>query len=101
MNEKLLVNGKPIDYSPLPDYMRDGMRLYMEHGIEPGGFLTAVLCNDLMTAAGAADSTNRHLLFEYTSWLYNRAPPSSYGSSKRVKAWIESYAAQRERRATR
>lgn len=96
MDKILLVDGEPIDYSPLPDYMRDGMRLYLEHGIEPGSFLTAVLSNDLMAAAGAADSKNRHLLFGYAQWLYNHAPHGSFGSRESVKAWIEARALERQ-----
>ena len=43
-----------IDYSSLPDYMQSGVQYYIEHGYEPGGFLTAVICNDLANAVGKA-----------------------------------------------
>ena len=86
--QAILVNGEPIDYSPLPEHMQDGMRRYMESGIEPGSFLYAVLSNNLMDAFGRADSINRHHLREYCEWLYNYAPRGSFGSQERVKAWI-------------
>lgn len=87
----LLVNGKEIDYTELPPHMRDGMRLYMEHGIHPGSFLTAILCNDLLEAAVRADDVNKHLLFEYVQWLYNHAPAGSWGSEENYLRWIKSY----------
>ena len=49
-----------IDYDAVPvDYMAAGMRRYIEYGIAPGSFMTAILCNDLMEAAQRADDTNR------------------------------------------
>lgn len=88
MNLYETVNGRPIDYSGLPEHMQGAMRLYMERGIEPGSFLLAVLSNDLMGAIGRADSINKHRLNEYAMWLYNDAPSASFGSPEKVKQWI-------------
>lgn len=88
--KELIVNGRPIDYSDLPDHMQDAMRLYMERGIEPGSFLMAVLCNDLMGAVSRADHINASRLKDYAAWLYNNAPPQSFGSREKVGRWIES-----------
>ena len=88
---ELLVNGRPVDYGSCPvSYMADGLRLYFEHGILPGSFMTAVLSNDLMDACGMADSTNRHNIFEWAAWLYNYAPSGSFGSREAVESWIKS-----------
>lgn len=65
------------------------MKLYIENGIEPGSFLTAVLENDLMEAFGRADDINRERLFDYCSFLYNEAPPACFGSKEKVKLWIK------------
>lgn len=73
-----------------PANMRGGMRRYLEHGIPPGGYLTAVLCNDLMDAMGRADLTSRATMFELTSYLYNDTPMNCRGSKERVKEWCES-----------
>lgn len=87
---ELLVNGKPIQYDRVPvDYMADGLRLYFEHGIEPGDFMLCVLANDLMGACGHADLNNQRALWNWAAWLYNYAPVGSYGSRERVYAWIE------------
>lgn len=90
MTIPVLVNGAEIDYSPLPEYMRPGFKLYFDHGILPGGFGYAVLCNDLMGALGKADSENINRLKDYGFFLYNNAPSGSYGSKEKVHAWCQS-----------
>lgn len=74
----------------IPEHMHGGMLRYIEKGIRPGDFLTAVLSNDLFGAVGRVDTTNRHRLFDYTTYLYNYAPGSCWGSGEAVKAWVES-----------
>jgi hypothetical protein len=64
------------------------LRIYIDHKIEPGGFLTAVLCNDLTEATGRADVYNRRKLFEYIQFLYNDAPGDCWGSREKVSAWL-------------
>ena len=76
------------DKIPVPR-MVGSMRRYLEHGILPGHFLTAVLSNDLIEACGRADDENRAALFEWCRWLVNEAPPGSYGSPEYVKTWLE------------
>lgn len=83
-----------IDYSALPEHMQEAMQLYMERGILPGSFLTAVLENNLMEACGRADDINRGALFTYCSFLYNDVDLRSYGSPEKVKAWSESKQAE-------
>lgn len=73
--------------SILPGHMRNGMKLWIEHGIPAGSFLNAVLSNDLMTALGKADDFNRDRLFDYGIYLYNYAPSRCYGSPEKVAAW--------------
>lgn len=78
-----------IDYSQLPEHMRDGMRLHVEEGGTTGHFLTAVLENDLAEASLRADDVNRTNLHRYVSFLYWQAPQSCWGSPEKVKAWQE------------
>jgi len=73
----------------LPEHMREGMAAYIEHGIEPGGFLTSVLANDLMEAIGRADIINRHRLYDYCNFIYNYVPLDCHGSYKKVDAWVK------------
>lgn len=74
--------------SLLPPHMRGAMQRYIENGIAPGSFLTAVLCNDLMGALGKADDENRHVLHSYGTYLYSYAPGGCHGSPDLVKEWV-------------
>ena len=89
-----MVAVKEINYSGLPEHCRAGMKRYIEEGIKPGNFLSAVLENDLMEALGRADVINRARIFDYALFLYNEAPRASYGSPKIVAAWIEANGAR-------
>lgn len=84
-----------IDYSILPEHCRGGMRRYVEDGLMPGDFLTAVLENNLVEAFARADDINIHRLFDYANFLYNELPISAWGSPEKVERWA---ARQREKR---
>lgn len=73
----------------VPDYMVDGFIRWLDKGIYPGGFLRAVLENDLASATAHADSLNIHLLRNYAGFLYGYMPPDSWGSAAKVLAWHE------------
>lgn len=73
--------------SAIPHYMHGAIVRWIEDGIPPGDFLTAILSNNLRGACERADDTNRHFLFEYVFWFYNDAPSLCWGSSERVLAW--------------
>jgi hypothetical protein len=75
-------------YDRLPSHMREAAQLYIEHGVEPGSFLRAVLENNLCEAASRADATNLIFLHDYAWWLYNDIPASAWGSPAKVSAWI-------------
>lgn len=64
------------------------LREYADERIPPGGFIYAVLTNDLMGAFGKADVQNRLSLFEICSYVYNEMPARCYGSKKIVAEWL-------------
>lgn len=64
---------------------------YIDAGVPCGGFLTAVLCNDLKESFGRADDFNRDHLFDIVQFLYNKAPAPCWGSPDKVKAWVEKH----------
>ena len=72
----------------IPARMMGGMQRYFEHGLSPGSFLMAVLCNDLVGAAYAADDENLSALPAYAAYLYNEAPSGSWGSRTAVTHWM-------------
>ena len=77
-----------INYDGLPESLHGGMRRYIEDHIETGGFLRAVLSNDLRLALVFADSDNLRDLYAIVSWVYNEAPGNCWGSPAKVAAWI-------------
>lgn len=83
-----------IDYQILPNYLRGGLRRYIEQGIKPGGFLTAVLENDLKEAVGRNSGTTE-TLDQICSFLYNEAPGNCHGSKAIVEKWITDHAKAR------
>ena len=70
-----------IDYSKLPEHMREGARAYIEQGHEPGGFLQAVFSNDFVRA----DQINGENLHNWASF----APRRCWGSREAINNWIE------------
>lgn len=74
----------------LPDHMKKAVKNYLEEGIPPGHFLTAVLCNDLKEAIARADDINILALPNIVSWFYNNAPKACWGSEDNFNSWIES-----------
>lgn len=76
-----------IDYECLPLHMRDGAKLYIERGVEPGCFLLAVLENDLLGAITRADQYNSAKLSDYGNFLLT-IPMAAKGSHEAVNKWI-------------
>lgn len=77
-----------INYQKAPNNLGDHLKLYIEHHIPMGGFMNAVLENDLLEAYFRADDINRRLIFEIVSWLYSQAPVECWGSAKKVSEWL-------------
>lgn len=77
--------------------MLGAIRGYVEHGYIVGGFLTAVLENDLSRAVTRADAQNLRNLPAYVMYLNSHVPASCWGSKEKVAAWIKKHADDRER----
>ena len=76
----------------IPGYMQGGLIRYFNDRLPPGGFLTAVLENDLMGAFAHADDTNKRRMRSYVMWLYNEVPGrpnGGWGSPEAVKKWLD------------
>lgn len=73
----------------IPPKTLKAIRNYVEHGVRPGDFLCAVLCNDLFKAIMAADAENREALDEIVHELYWNVPGDCWGSPEAVAAWLK------------
>lgn len=72
----------------IPARMIGGIMRYLEDGILPGGFLQAILKNDLVKACEHADDENKYLIWDYVNALYNYAPAEAWGSPEAVSRWM-------------
>ena len=62
---------------------------YVSQGIPTGGFLQAVLENNLFEAFARADSENLRDLQEIIQYCYQRLPSSCWGSPENVREWLD------------
>ena len=82
----------------IPERMIGGLERYRDDKVAPGGFLVAVLRNDLSAAVQMADEENIRNLPAFMSYLYNELPAGSYGSKWLVEKWLDSKKKTRKRR---
>ncbi len=80
MPAPIYIDGRPIDYAPLPQHLRAGMRRYLELGVPPGSFLRAVLRNDLSAAVLTCSDVT--MLRGIMIWLHNYTPRTAHGSTE-------------------
>jgi hypothetical protein len=66
----------------------EALENYLMRGFEPGGFLTAVLANDLHMAVGRADHWNQDNLARIVYEVVHKMPSIAWGSYSAVKEWV-------------
>jgi hypothetical protein len=76
-----------LDYT-LPPHTQQSLDLYAEKKLEPGGFLKAVLCNDLIGSVSRADSLNLENLPAIVAYVYNKLPAACWGSPENFNNWL-------------
>jgi hypothetical protein len=91
----ITVDGMAVDYSGLPESHQDTMKLYIEHGYQPGSGWTAILHNDLR-AVVMVDAETAAALPRIYRWLVNHAPSGCWGSPEKVTEWMRSRRAARK-----
>lgn len=72
----------------IPTYMWNGLESYINYGVPPGHFLTAVLENKFVDAVFCADAENQRALITYAHFLYWICPNGAWGSKERVDKWV-------------
>lgn len=78
-------------FPAIPDRLLEPLYGHIEHGCPTGGFLRAVLNNDLQESFGRADEESRSVLFDIVTFLYNYAPAPCWGSPEKVEVWREKH----------
>jgi hypothetical protein len=73
----------------IPAHTKAALDRYVEHKMLPGGFLMAVLTNDLFGAVGRADSENLAALPDIVRYVYNQMPADSWGSKDQIYKFVE------------
>ena len=76
-------------YSNVPYHLHEGLVEYLVTRRPVGGFLTAVLSNDLTSACVKADPTSLARIADVVKFLVNFAPPSAWGSESIVASWLQ------------
>ena len=74
----------------IPANMMDAVKRYIDHGIQPGSFLTGVISNNLREAVSNADDENLRNIPAYMGYFYNEAPSACWGSPEQMSQWIQS-----------
>jgi hypothetical protein len=72
----------------IPEHMREGLTNYILDGVSAGGFLKAVIKNNLVDAYGTADHINGNCIRAYADFLYNGMPVMAWGSQEKYEKWI-------------
>lgn len=72
----------------LPSETFEALRNYVENHRAPGGFLRAVLSNDLMEAVAQANCESLDALPEICGYVFSELPGDCWGSPEAVEAWV-------------
>lgn len=83
------------NYDKLPEHIQGAVKRYVKHGIIPGDFLQAVICNDLAESFGRADDINIERMSDIVGFFYNEAPGECWGSRAKMMAWAEKVGPER------
>lgn len=73
----------------MPPAIGASLDRYANQHIETGGFLKAVLENDLCEAVCRADEINFQFLPVLVRYVYNELPAPCWGSKEKVAAWLK------------
>jgi len=74
-----------------PDQVRRSLEFYAREGRPLGGFLTAVVSNDLIDAVRRADPTNTVALSDIVAYVEYRLPGACRGSRANVAEWLRAH----------
>jgi len=86
--DKPMTFDEEADWTLVPEGLHGGLRGYVMLHIEPGGFMSAVLRNDLLGAVQNGDTESRAYLSRIVQFLYWSIPSSAWGTPEAVEQWL-------------
>lgn len=86
-----MIKLEPDNFYPINDYIYGALERYLNHGIMPGSFMTAVLENNLSEAFGRADSFNTANMKNIVGYVYNNVPANAWGSREKVDEYLKQF----------
>jgi len=72
----------------IPKRTKDTIDNYVKQMWRPGGFVQAVLENNLCQAFGRADAENRKCMEDIVRYVYQNVPNAAWGSPEIVESWL-------------
>lgn len=76
------------DWGMIPSHMHQALKDYIEHGWQPGSFLTSMLQNDIYNAVWKADHINEGAISDWVKFLQWYIPTECFGNEEKVRDWI-------------
>lgn len=90
-DEFIRDNGFPADdprcYACIPSRTRQSIDAWANSARPVGGFLLAILSNNLLAAVNQGDLENLRAIPAIVAYLYNRVPLACWGSESSVHEW--------------
>jgi hypothetical protein len=74
-------------YKMIPARTLDALDAWGQEGCSGGGFLRAVLINDLFGAVDRADRDNSAVLVHICEYVYSQLPAGCWGSQEKYARW--------------
>lgn len=79
------------DSTRCPDDVKHSLTLYHKNRLPTGGFLRAVLENNLFDAIGRADANSFKHLGDIVNYVYWELPSGCWGNKAKVDAWLNGW----------
>ncbi len=81
----------------VPEHAQESLANYFLNGLEPGGFLSAMLAMDMQRALSSADTANRQVMWAIGRWITANAPDGSWGNYEAIEMWRNDVAGRRSK----
>lgn len=72
----------------IPERITDSILRYALYGVQPGGFVYAVLTNDLRRALFSADKETFNHIHDIVSFAFHELPGNCCGDIETVSKWL-------------